>query len=154
MLRQPKWDTPIEDLREALRFAVPLRAASLAHQLHTQGYTRDKAATWLTSEAKRAGSVLGGKGDTLIFSTGGERTGRARADASRTTDDLVSGIAAAVLLAQLDGSGGVTVFGDHYGATPRQDPASSPAPDLGRVHQLLDDFEALITRNAAPEDLP
>ena len=30
-MEQPKWDTPIEDLREFLQFAVPLRAATLAH---------------------------------------------------------------------------------------------------------------------------
>lgn len=150
-MRQPKWDTPVDDLREHLRFAVPLRAATLAHQISTQGYTRDQATTWLTGETRRASSVLG-QGDILLFCDGRERTGQARASAIRTTDDLVTGIAAAALLAQLDGSGGVTVLGDHYSPGPQPEPAGSPTTDARRVHQLLDEFEALTARSATPKE--
>ncbi|WP_310851541.1 hypothetical protein, partial [Streptomyces violaceus] len=133
-MQQPKWEAPVEDLQEHLRFAVPLRAAALAHQISTQGYTRDEATRWLTGEARRAGSALG-QGDILLFCDGSERTGRARAAAIRTTDDLVTGIAAAALLAQLDGSGGVTAFGDYHGVAPQTE---LPAADSSDVHRLLD----------------
>lgn len=98
---------PLDDLREFLRFAVPLRAATLIadHDPHV-------LAGLLPGMARRAGAALGNYGDALQYSDGRRRTGRARALVTRTADDLATGIAALALMA---GPEGVTVLGDHYG---------------------------------------
>ncbi|MBC7271981.1 hypothetical protein ACF09G_36140 [Streptomyces albogriseolus] len=114
-MRQPKPPDAIEELRDFLSFAVPLRSADLAYKIRSWRYSRTQAITWLTSEAEKAGISLGGHGDSLQFSDPSTRTGRARDAAIRTADDLVGGIAAAALLAQLEGHAGVTAFGDYYG---------------------------------------
>jgi hypothetical protein len=46
----------------------------------------------------------------------------------RTTDDLVTGIAAAALLAQMDGTGGVRVLGDWHGTPGSEPPSDKPLP--------------------------
>lgn len=129
-MRQPEPPDAIEELRTFLSFAVPLRSADLAHKIKSWGYSRAQAIAWLTSEAERAGVSLGGRGDALQFSDRAPRTGRALDTVLRTADDFVSGVAAAGLLAQLEGRGGVTVFGDHYGAPSgtEPEPAEQSAP--------------------------
>ncbi|KUN58872.1 hypothetical protein AQJ46_42120 [Streptomyces canus] len=140
-MRQPEPPDVIEELRTLLSFAVPLRSADLAYKLKSWGYSRAQAIAWLTSEAKRAGVSLGGRGDALQFSDRTPRTGRARDTVVRTADDFVSGIAAAGLLAQLEGRGGVTVFGDYYGApsvpsgTEPPEPAEQSTPPNDGNHE-------------------
>lgn len=139
-MRQPEPLDVIEELRTFLSFAVPLRSADLAYKIKSWGYSRAQTIAWLTSEAERAGVSLGGRGDALQFSDRTPRTGRARDTVVRTADDLVSGIAAAGLLAQLQGRGGVSVFGDYYGApsppsgTEPPEPAGQSAPPNDRNH--------------------
>jgi len=127
-MEQPKWDTPIEDLREFLQFAVPLRAATLAQDL--RGYSPDETRRLLIGQVRSGGTALGSYGDALQFSDGRPRTGKRRDRVIRTTDDLVGGIAAAALLAQLDGLGGVWVFGDYYGTGSPECHPLAPVLDL------------------------
>lgn len=68
VMRQPKPPDAIEELRDFLSFAVPLRSANLAYKIRSWRYSRTQAITWLTSEAERAGISLGGHGDSLQFS--------------------------------------------------------------------------------------
>ncbi|MGA5442268.1 hypothetical protein ACPCKW_22500 [Streptomyces griseoincarnatus] len=114
-MRQPEPPDVIEQLRDFLSFAVPLRSAELAYKIRTWGHSRTQAVAWLTGQAERAGVSLGGRGDALQFSGRRPRTGRARDVVVRTADDLATGIAAAALLAQFDGRRGVSAFGDYYG---------------------------------------
>lgn len=112
-MRQPEPPDAIEQLREFLRFAVPMRAITLAHDhRHLRPAEMERL---LIGWARAAGQVLGTNGDGLVFSGREPRTGRAQARVIRTADDLVTGVAAAALLAQLDGRGGVRVFGDWHG---------------------------------------
>ncbi|MDH6522082.1 hypothetical protein [Streptomyces sp. SAI-090] len=140
-MRQPEPLDVIEELRTFLSFAVPLRSADLAAKIKSWGFSRTQAVAWLTSEAERAGVSLGGRGDVLQLSDRIPRTGRARDTVVRTADDFVSGIAAAGLLAQLEGRGGVTVFGDYYGAssvpsgTESPEPAEQSAPPYDGNHE-------------------
>ncbi|MFF7644025.1 hypothetical protein [Streptomyces canus] len=130
-MRQPEPPDVIEELRTFLSFAVPLRSADLVYKIKSWGYSRAQAIAWLTSEADRAGVSLGGRGDALQLSDRAPRTGRPLDTVVRTADDFVSRVAAAGLLAQLEGRGGVTVFGDYYGApsgTEPPEPAEQSAP--------------------------
>ncbi|MFD3940034.1 hypothetical protein ACFWSF_35130 [Streptomyces sp. NPDC058611] len=114
-MRQPEPSGAIEELRDFLSFSVPLRAAELAHKITTWRYSRAEAVTWLTSECRRAGISVGGDGDVLQFSDGRPRVGRAQIRVAHAAGDLANGVAAASLLAQLQGQAGVRVFGDFYG---------------------------------------
>lgn len=114
-MHQPDPPGAIEELRDFLSFAVPLRAADLSYKIKNWGYSRDQAVNWLTGEAERAGLVLGAHGDVLQFSDGRPRVGRVRDRVAVTAGELANGVAAVALIAQLDGRPGVTVFGDVYG---------------------------------------
>ena len=118
---QPEPSCPVEQLREFLRFAVPLRASELAYEYGR--LTRAEAERLLTSMAHRGGVRLGHGGDELLFTDRAPRTGRDSAAVIRTTDDVVTAVAAAALLA---GPTGVTVLGDHYGPAR---PADLTGPD-------------------------
>lgn len=132
-MRQPEPPDAVEELRDFLSLAVPLRAADLAYKIKSWRYSRAQAVMWLTSEARRAGVALGSGGDALQFSPGHPLTGRARTRAVRTADDLATGVAAASLLAQLDGRCGVRVFGDYYGVRRDPDCEGSPAAAAERA---------------------
>ncbi|MFI5525013.1 hypothetical protein [Streptomyces platensis] len=136
-MRQPEPDNPNEQLRQFLQFAVPL----MIRDLQYRAAHGEVSEAWLIGTARRGGASLGARGDTLLFSDRKPRTGRQRDDVTRTTQDLVEGIAAAALLA---GPEGVTVFGDHYRlsrssdyanpqchATSRLDHADDAAPRAG-----------------------
>jgi hypothetical protein len=106
-MRQPEPDNPIEQLREFLQFVMPLMIRDLEHRA-ARGEVSE---AWLIGTARRGGASLGSRGDVLSFSDRKPRTGRQRDAVTRTTQDLVEGIAAAALLA---GPEGVTAFGDRY----------------------------------------
>ena len=139
-MRQPDPPDAVDELRDFLSFAVPLRAAELANKIETWRYSRAQAVNWLMSECQRAGISVGGDGDVLQFSDGRPRVGRAQSRVAHAAGDLANGVAAAALLAQLHGEPGVRAIGDFYGAAaPQRDAAqSSPVPrqrpssDLGK----------------------
>ncbi|WP_424892166.1 hypothetical protein [Streptomyces sp. XH2] len=114
-MSKPEPRNTIDELRDFLAFAVPLRSAEMAHNLRRWGHSRDQAATWLQGEAQRAGVSVGTSGDVLQFADGRPRNGRAQWRVARTAGDLASGVAAACLLAQLEGERGVIALGDYYG---------------------------------------
>lgn len=124
-MRQPKLPEDLDALGDFLDFAVPLRAAGLSADL--AGLSPEHATARLQGLCRAAGVSLGSKGDSIQFSDGKPRTGRQQATATRTLDDLATGVAAAAFLA---GPDGVTVFGRHFG--PRHDvehlPTSPDAP--------------------------
>lgn len=123
-MRQPEPPEAVEQLREFLRFAVPLRAATLIAD-----HSPRELAALLPGMAMRAGAALGSYGDALQFSDGKPRTGRARDRVIRTADDLVTGIAAAALLA---GPDGITILGDHYGPARPGDGRGRARSETGR----------------------
>ncbi|MFG2987584.1 hypothetical protein ACGFYQ_41495 [Streptomyces sp. NPDC048258] len=127
-MRQPEPPGAIEELRAFLSFVVPLRAAELAHKIKGWDYSRAEAVNWLTDEARRAGVSVGAGGDVLQFSGGRPRVGRAQGRVVLTAGDLAIGVAAAALLAQLEGEAGVTVLGDFYGVAA---PLLVGGPELG-----------------------
>ncbi|MFF9787120.1 hypothetical protein [Streptomyces nigrescens] len=136
-MRQPEPDNPIEHLREFLQFAVPL----MIRDLEYRAACGEVSEAWLIGTARRGGASLGFRGDTLMFSDRKPRKGRQRDAATRTTQDLIEGIAAAALLA---GEDGIEIFGDRYApmSRPAQDSArpdrgtepgqSAPLPDVRR----------------------
>ncbi|MET7795733.1 hypothetical protein [Streptomyces decoyicus] len=147
-MRQPEPDNPIEQLREFLQFAVPL----MIRDLQYRAARGEVSEAWLIGTARRGGASLGARGDTLLFSDRKPRKGRQRDAATRTTQDLVEGIAAAALLA---GPDGITVFGDHYGpARPSHDTDSDPRAVPARV--VIDEApaEAVIPAPRAIDDVP
>lgn len=109
-MRQPSPPDAVEQLRDFLQFAVPLRAATLAHQY--RDHPRREAERLLLGMARAAGTALGTYGDAMQFADRKPRTGRHRDRVIRSVDDLVTGVAAAALLA---GPDGIAVLGDHYG---------------------------------------
>lgn len=127
-MRQPEPPAVVDELKDFLSFAVPLRAADLAHKIKTWRYSRAEAVNWLMSECQRAGISVGGDGDVLQFSDGRPRVGRAQSRAAHAAGDLANGVAAAALLAQLHGEVGVRVFGDFYGAADPQCEAAPASP--------------------------
>ncbi|GAA1236332.1 hypothetical protein GCM10009578_091880 [Streptomyces rhizosphaericus] len=114
-MRQPEPRNAIDELRDFLSFAVPLRSAEMLYNLRQWGHSRDQAVNWLRGEAQRAGVSVGTSGDVLQFTDGRPRTGRAQVRVACTAGDLASGVAAASLLAQLEGERGVIALGDYYG---------------------------------------
>ncbi|WP_331731268.1 hypothetical protein [Streptomyces sp. NBC_00073] len=118
-MRQPEPLDAIDELRLFLDFAVPLYGADIAYRLRQWGHSREQAKNWLRGEAERAGGSLGENGDALQFSDGRPRSGRAQNRVVRTASELARGVAAAALLAQLEGKSGVTAFGGFYGVTAR-----------------------------------
>ncbi|WP_416960048.1 hypothetical protein [Streptomyces sp. Agncl-13] len=114
-MRQPEPLDAIEELRLFLDFAVPLCGADIAYKLRQWGHSREQAKNWLRGEAERAGGSLGENGDVLQFSDGRPRSGRAQNRVVRTASELARGVAAAALLAQLEGKSGVEAFGGFYG---------------------------------------
>ncbi|WDN55868.1 hypothetical protein [Streptomyces clavuligerus] len=118
-MRQPEPLNAIDELMLFLDFAVPLCAAELSHKLRAWRYSSEQAETWLRGEAERAGGSLGANGDVLQFSDGRARSGRAQKRVVRTASVLARGVAAAALLAQLEGKRGVEAFGGFYGVPAR-----------------------------------
>ncbi|GGS28825.1 hypothetical protein GCM10010269_79430 [Streptomyces humidus] len=116
-MRQPEPLDAIDELRFFLDFAVPLCGADIAYKLRQWGHSREQAKNWLRGEAERAGGSLGENGDVLQFSDGRPRSGRAQNRVVRTASELARGVAAAALLAQLEGKSGVEAFGSFYGVT-------------------------------------
>lgn len=122
-MSQPEPVNPIEQLREFLQFAVPLMIRDLEDRA-ARGEVSD---AWLIGTARRGSTSLGARGDILLFSDREPRKGRQRDDVTRTTQDLVEGIAAAALLA---GEDGIEILGDRY--APMSRPIHGPArPDRG-----------------------
>ncbi|MFE0775396.1 hypothetical protein [Streptomyces sp. NPDC058861] len=130
-MRQPEPLNPVDELRLYLDFAVPLCGAEIAHNLKQWGHSREQAENWLRGEAERAGASLGENGDILQFSDGRPRSGRAQNRVVRTASELARGVAAAALLAQLEGKRGVEAFGGFYGVTTRPTEADSARVDDG-----------------------
>ncbi|MFD4144280.1 hypothetical protein [Streptomyces sp. NPDC058572] len=98
----------------------------------------------LSGEAERAGGSLGENGDVLQFSDGRPRSGRAQKRVVRTASELAVGVAAAALLAQLEGKRGVVAFGGFHGVTAR------PA-EAGMEHvQDCEDGVGFAARGACP----
>lgn len=124
-MHQPEPLNPVDELRLFLDFAVPLCGAEIAHNLKRCGHSREQAENWLRGEAERAGGSLGESGDVLQFSDGRPRSGRAQDRVVRTASELARGVAAAALLAQLEGKRGVEAFGGFYGVTDRPAEADS-----------------------------
>lgn len=120
-MRQPEPLDVSEELRLFLDFAVPLLGADIAQRLRKWGYSPEQAKNWLRDEAERAGCILGERGDLLQFSDARPRSGRAQRRAIRTVGELANGVAAAALLAQLEGMNGVEVFGGFYGVVAHDD---------------------------------
>ncbi|MFD0437386.1 hypothetical protein [Streptomyces chartreusis] len=118
-MRQPEPLNVIDELRLFLDFAVPLCGADIAYKLRQWGHSREQAKNWLRGEAERAGGTLGANGDVIQFSDGRPRSGRAQQRVVRTASELARGVAAAALLAQLEGKRGVVAFGGFYGVTAR-----------------------------------
>ncbi|RSS85587.1 hypothetical protein EF919_37890 [Streptomyces sp. WAC02707] len=118
-------------MRLYLDFAVPLCGAEIAHNLKQWGHSREEAENWLRGEAERAGASLGENGDILQFSDGRSRSGRAQNRVIRTASEVARGVAAAALLAQLEGKRGVEAFGGFYGVTTRSTEADSARVDDG-----------------------
>ncbi|MEU3990170.1 hypothetical protein AB0F24_17635 [Streptomyces platensis] len=120
---QPEPDNPIEQLREFLQFAVPL----MIRDLEYRAARGEVSEAWLIGTARRGGASLGPSGNALLFSDRKPRKGRQRDVVTRTTQDLIEGIAAAALVA---GEDGIEIFGDRYAPMPR--PVQAPArPDRG-----------------------
>ncbi|WP_199822358.1 MULTISPECIES: hypothetical protein [Streptomyces] len=124
-MRQPEPLNAIDELRLFLDFAVPLCGAEIAYKLRQWGHSREQAKAWLRGEAERAGGSLGENGDVLQFSDGRPRSGRAQNRVVRTASELARGVAAAALLAQLEGKRGVEAFGGFYGATAKPGEAAT-----------------------------
>ncbi|MFD6967376.1 hypothetical protein [Streptomyces sp. NPDC059949] len=118
-MRQPEPLDALDELRLFLDFSVPLCGADIAYKLREWGHSREQAKNWLRGEAERAGGSLGENGDVLQFSDGRPRSGRAQNRVVRTANELARGVAAAALLAQLEGKSGVEAFGGFYGLTAR-----------------------------------
>ncbi|MBT1188672.1 hypothetical protein HET69_32995 [Streptomyces sp. CJ_13] len=106
-------------MRLFLDFSVPLHGADIAYKLKRWGHSREQAENWLRGEAERAGGSLGENGDVLQFSDGRPRSGRVQNRVARTASELARGVAAAALLAQLEGKRGVEAFGGFYGVPTR-----------------------------------
>jgi hypothetical protein len=98
-MRQPRVDA-IDNLREFLRFAVPMRSISLVAD-----HTPEQLEPLLIGMAKRGGAATGSYGDGLLFSGGNRKI------VTRAADDLVTGIAAMALMA---GPDGITVLDVHF----------------------------------------
>ncbi|MFE2271444.1 hypothetical protein ACFXB4_19625 [Streptomyces lavendulae] len=118
-MRQPEPLNAVDELRLFLDFSVPLCGADIAYKLKQWGHSREQAKNWLRGEAERAGGSLGENGDVLQFSDGRPRSGRAQNRVVRTASELARGVAAAALLAQLEGKRGVEAFGGFYGVPAR-----------------------------------
>lgn len=116
-MRQPESSNVTDELRLFLDFAVPLCGADIAYKLKQWDLSREQAKNWLRDEAERAGGSLGENGDVLQFSDCRPRSRRAQNRVVRTASELARGVAAAALLAQLEGKKGVEVFGGVYGLT-------------------------------------
>ncbi|MET9733396.1 hypothetical protein ABZZ79_22905 [Streptomyces sp. NPDC006458] len=145
-MRQPEPLNAVDELRLFLDFAVPLCGAEIAYKLRQWGHSREQAKNWLRGEAERAGGSLGENGDVLQFSDGRPRSGRARNRVVRTASELARGVAAAALLAQLEGMRGVEAFGGFYGV------AADPAEvDMERVQ---DGAVGAAARGACPMRKP
>lgn len=145
---QPEPDNPIEQLREFLQFAVPL----MIRELEYRAARGEVSEAWLIGTARRGGASLGARGDVLLFSDRKPRKGWQRDAVTRTTQDLIEGIAAAALLA---GPDGVTVLGDHYGpARPGRDADSGPRAAPAKA--VIDEApaEAVIPAPRAINDVP
>nr|WP_024126878.1 hypothetical protein [Streptomyces sp. F2]AHE39642.1 Hypothetical protein pFRL4_409c [Streptomyces sp. F2] len=131
-MRQPDPLNAVDELQLFLDLAVPLCAADIAYKLRKWGHSHEQAKNWLRGEAERAGGSLGENGDVLQFSDGRPRSGRAQNRVVRTASELARGVAAAALLAQIEGKRGVEAFGGFYGST--AEPAQSdqaPSRDGG-----------------------
>ncbi|MCL3999211.1 hypothetical protein [Streptomyces lavenduligriseus] len=121
----------VDELRIFLDFAVPLCAADIAHKLKEWGHSREQAKNWLRGEAERAGGSLGENGDVVQFSDGRPRSGRAQRRVVRTASELARGVAAAALLAQLEGKRGVEAFGAFHGLAVVASEADDPPVEDG-----------------------
>jgi hypothetical protein len=143
-MRRPEPLNAIDELRLFLDFAVPLCGADIAHKLRQWGHSRERAKNWLRGEAERAGASLGENGDVLQFSDGRPRSGRAQSRVIRTASELARGVAAAALLAQLEGKSGVQAFGGFYGLTAR--PAET---DMSRAQNGEGDAGEVVAREPA-----
>ncbi|MEU1152528.1 hypothetical protein ABZ369_05835 [Streptomyces sp. NPDC005918] len=148
-MRQPEPLDAIDELRLFLDFAVPLCGADIAYKLRQWGHSREQAKNWLRGEAERAGGTLGENGDVIQFSDGRPRSGRARNRVVRTASELARGVAAAALLAQLEGKSGVEVFGNFYGVAAR--PAEA---DTARVQNGEDGAVGGAPRGTCPVRRP
>ncbi|MEV6581330.1 hypothetical protein AB0M92_24575 [Streptomyces sp. NPDC051582] len=144
-MRQPEPLDAIEELRLFLDFAVPLCGADIAYKLRQWGHSREQAKNWLRGEAERAGGSLGENGDVLQFSDGRPRSGRAQNRVVRTASELARGVAAAALLAQLEGKSGVEAFGGFYGVA-----AGPTEADTARVQDGEDGAVGGATRGTSP----
>ncbi|MFC7983638.1 hypothetical protein [Streptomyces sp. NPDC057336] len=132
-MRQPEPLSAIAELRLFLDLAVPLCGADIAYKLRQWGHSREEAENWLRGEAERAGGSLGENGDVLQFSDGRPRSGRAQDRVVRTASELARGVAAAALLAQLEGKRGVEAFGGFYGVPAAVDTARVQGEEDGAV---------------------
>ncbi|MET9834461.1 hypothetical protein ABZ078_35390 [Streptomyces sp. NPDC006385] len=148
-MRQPEPLNAIDELRLFLDFAVPLCGADIAYKLRQWGHSREQAKAWLRGEAERAGGSLGENGDVLQFSDGRPRSGRAQNRVVRTASELARGVAAAALLAQLEGKRGVEAFGGFYGATAKPGEA-----DTEHVQDGEDDAAGVAARGTGPVRKP
>ncbi|MFJ9968737.1 hypothetical protein [Streptomyces avermitilis] len=146
-MRQPEPLNAIDELRLFLDFAVPLCGADVAYKLRQWGYSREQAKNWLRGEAERAGGSLGENGDVIQFSDGRPRSGRAQNRVVRTASELARGVAAAALLAQLEGKRGVEAFGGFYGVT------AGPA-ETARVRDMEDGAVDDASRGSCPVRKP
>ncbi|MFE3163392.1 hypothetical protein [Streptomyces sp. NPDC059224] len=148
-MRQPGPLNAIDELRLFLDFAVPLCGADIAYKLRQWGHSREQAKAWLRGEAERAGGSLGENGDVLQFSDGRPRSGRAQNRVVRTASELARGVAAAALLAQLEGKRGVEAFGGFYGATAKPGEA-----DTEHVQDGEDGAAGVAARGTGPVRKP
>lgn len=148
-MRQPEPLNVIDELRLFLDFAVPLCGADIAYKLRHWGHSREQAKAWLRGEAERAGGSLGENGDVLQFSDGRPRSGRAQNRVVRTASELARGVAAAALLAQLEGKRGVEAFGGFYGATAKPGEA-----DTEHVQDGEDGAAGVAARRTGPVRKP
>ena len=148
-MRQPEPLNAIDELRLFLDFAVPLCGADIAYKLRQWGHSREQAKAWLRGEAERAGGSLGENGDVLQFSDGRPRSGRAQSRVVRTASELARGVAAAALLAQLEGKRGVEAFGGFYGATAKPGEA-----DTEHVQDGEDGAAGVAARGTGPVRKP
>ncbi|MFJ4151917.1 hypothetical protein ACIP10_30695 [Streptomyces galbus] len=148
-MRQPEPLNAIDELRLFLDFAVPLCGAGIAYKLRQWGHSREQAKAWLRGETERAGGSLGENGDVLQFSDGRPRSGRAQNRVVRTASELARGVAAAALLAQLEGRRGVEAFGGFYGATAKPGEA-----DTEHVQDGEDGAAGVAARGTGPVRKP
>ncbi|WP_405533776.1 hypothetical protein OG592_42865 (plasmid) [Streptomyces avidinii] len=146
-MRQPEPLDGIEELRLFLDFAVPLCGAETAYELRRWGHSPEQAKNWLRGEAERAGASLGEKGDALQFSDGRPRSGRARNRVVRTASELARGVAAAALLAQLEGKSGVEAFGGFYGV-------AAGRADTAETAGVQDGEDGAVARDSCPVRKP